>query len=173
MRAQRMMGFCRLALRVLVGVGAVNVGQAMAVPTHLLDSQPQWIRIGSMGLSVDFPSGIFTVDAGPSDKGPGRLYRSGDGSAGFMYWVEPNSDHETPAVFLKNRLKFGPEEIDYQRVTNRFVVVSGVRNGSVYYSRCNFPSGVSGPIHCLYMVYDAREKPLWDSVVTRVSLSLR
>ena len=169
-----MMSFVRVvALSLLIGAGPLIVSRAAAAPAHLLDLDRQWIRVGSMGLRVDFPSGIFTVDAGLSDKGPGRVYRSEDGSAGFMYWVEPNPGHETPRVFLRNRLKFGPEEIDYERVTSRFVVVSGVRHGSVYYSRCNFPSGPSGPLHCMYMVYDEHEKLLWDSIVTRVSLSLR
>lgn len=89
-----------------------------------------------------------------------------------MYWTEPNSDHESPAVFLRKRLKFRAEQIDYERVTNRFFAVSGVRHPKIYYGRCNFPSGAAGPIHCIYMVYNEREKSLWDSVVTRVSLSL-
>jgi hypothetical protein len=165
----------RLVLIFLTGVGVANVGLALAATSTsaLLRSDLRWITIDSTGLSVDFPSGIFTMDDGPSGEGFGRRYRSDDDSAGFMYWTEPNPHRETPAVFLKKRLRFGPEQIDYQRVTARFVVVSGVRGGSVYYSRCNFPSGASGPIHCMYMVYDEREKPLWDSVVTRVSLSLR
>jgi hypothetical protein len=48
-----------------------------------------------------------------------------------------------------------------------------VRRGQIYYSRCNFPYGASGPIHCMELVYSKSEKRLWDPVVARVSLSLR
>jgi hypothetical protein len=47
--------------------------------------------------------------------------------------------------------------------------VSGVRDGTVYYSRCNF----YGDMHCIYMAYPERELRSWDAIVTRVSLSLR
>ena len=35
--------------------------------------------------------------------------------------------------------------VDYRRVTERFFAVSGVRDGEVYYSRCNF----HGRMHCI------------------------
>ena len=137
------------------------------------DSQLNWAVAESSGMRVDYPAGVFTVDVGPSDKGPGRSLRSADGTAGFMFYVQANEQHDTPNSFLRSRLSSPHTKIDYRRVTDRFVAVSGVRDGRIYYSRCNFPQGASGPIHCMEMVYSESEKRLWDPLVTRASLSLR
>ena len=132
-----------------------------------------WAVAESSGMRVDYPAGVFTVDGGPADKGSGRVFRSADGSAGFMFYVQANAEHDTPSSFLRSRLSAPQTKIDYRRVTDRFVAVSGVREGRIYYSRCNFPYGANGPVHCMELVYSESEKRLWDPIVTRVSLSLR
>jgi hypothetical protein len=48
--------------------------------------------------------------------------------------------------------------------------VTAVKDDTIYYSRCNFSRSA---IHCFDLVYPAREKRAWDSIVTRISLSLR
>ena len=58
-------------------------------------------------------------------------------------------------------------------MTNRFFAISGVNDGQVYYSRCNFPVGVRGPLHCIYLAYPKDEERWWDAIVTRISRSLR
>jgi len=164
-------------MRISVGTAALllSIGFAGAAVGHggYADSQLNWAVAESSSMSVDYPAGLFTVDVGPSDKGPGRVFRSADGSAGFMYYVQANEKRDTPDSFLRSRLSAPHTKIDYRRITDRFVVVSGVREGRIYYSRCNFPQGASGPIHCIELVYSESEKRLWDAVVTRVSLSLR
>ena len=154
----------------LLILAAVN--QASGVPATL-DNDPHWTVFNSFGMSVDYPAGIFARDEGPATKGPGRKLLSKDGSAGLTFWVEPNLEHYNPEIFVRSRLKVDRADVDYQRVTDRFAVVSTVRAGRIYYSRCNFPNGASGPLHCVEMAYNRSEKRLWDSVVTRVSLSLR
>jgi hypothetical protein len=137
------------------------------------DARLSWTVAEASGMRVDYPAGIFTVDLGPSDKGPGRVLRSEDGAAGFAFYVQPNMEHDTPASFLRSRLSAQATKISYVRVTERFVAVSGVQGGRIRYSRCNFPDGPSGPIHCMELVYSKSEKRFWDPIVTRVSLSLR
>jgi hypothetical protein len=137
------------------------------------DARLNWTAAEVSGMRVDYPSGVFTTDVGPSDKGPGHVFRSHDGTAGFMFYVQPNTEHDTPDSFLSSRLSAAHTKIDYLRVTERFVAVSGVRGGRIYYGRCNFPDGANGPIHCMELVYSKSEKRLWDPIVTRVSLSLR
>jgi hypothetical protein len=48
-----------------------------------------------------------------------------------------------------------------------------VRQGVVYYSRCNFSSEMGGAVHCFDLVYPQREQRAWDPIVTRISRSLR
>jgi hypothetical protein len=63
--------------------------------------------------------------------------------------------------------------IQYRRVTPSFFAISAEREGTIYYSRCNF-SGLRGQtIHCFDLVYPQPEKQAWDAIVTRISLSLR
>lgn len=159
----------------LVGllVGADFAGAASTFGGGYDDERMHWTVGEVSGMRVDYPAGIFAVDFGPSDKGPGRVLRSDDGTAGFTFYMQPNTEHDTPASFLRSRLSAPRTKIGYVRVTERFVAVSGVREGRIYYGRCNFPDGASGPIHCMELVYSKSEKRLWDPIVTRASLSLR
>ncbi len=54
-------------------------------------------------------------------------------------------------------------------MTEQFFVMSSIRDGRIFYSRCNFASG----IHCIYLEYPQAEKLAFDPIVTRVSTSLR
>lgn len=130
------------------------------------DARLNWTVAEASGMRVDYPAGIFTVELGPPDKGPGRVLRSEDGAAGFAFYVQSNTEHDTPASFLGSRLSAPRTKISYVRVTERFVAVSGAEGGRIYYGR-------SGPIHCMELVYSKDEKRFWDPIVTRVSLSLR
>jgi hypothetical protein len=88
------------------------------------------MRLVRLGMSVDHPAGIFTLDDGPAIKASGRKVRSRDGSAGLMFCVEPDPDHYyDPASFVRSRVKVAPAEVDYRRVTDRFAVLSAVRGG--------------------------------------------
>jgi len=137
------------------------------------DAGLNWTVAEAADMRVDYPAGIFTVDLDPSDKGPRRVFRSAGGTADFTFYVLSNTKLDTPDSFLRSRLGAPHTKIDYLRVTKRFVAVSGIQGGRIYYSRCNFPYGTSGPIHCLELVYGKGEKRMWDPIVTRMSLSLR
>lgn len=121
------------------------------------------------GTRVDFPAGLFTVDAGEPERGTGRVFESADGRATFSAYALDNEEGHTPESYLRRFLKVDPSTIDYRRVTNRFFAISGVRGGQVYYSRCNF----QGRMHCIYIAYPQRELRAWDGIVTRISLTLR
>jgi hypothetical protein len=121
------------------------------------------------GTRVDFPAGLFTVDAGEPERGTGRVFESADGRATFSAYALDNDEGHTPESYLRRFLKVDPSTIDYRRVTNRFFAISGVRDGRVYYSRCNF----HGRMHCIYIAYPERELRAWDGIVTRISLTLR
>jgi hypothetical protein len=121
------------------------------------------------GTRVDFPSALFSVDGGTTERGVGRVFESDDGRAKFSAYALENEEGDTPRSYLRKFLKVNPSTIDYRRVTDRFFAVSGVRNGEVYYSRCNF----HGTMHCIYISYPQRELRAWDRIVTRISMSLR
>jgi len=139
----------------------------------LRPTSTQWAVMDVFGLQVAYQAGIFSVDDGPSTQGAGRRLTTSDGTAGFIFFTVSNDEHFTPRSFVNERLSVRPEQIDYKVMSDRFVIVSGVRGEDVYYTRCNFPSGAEGPIHCIYLAYDKREKWWWDTIVTRMSRTLR
>jgi hypothetical protein len=47
------------------------------------DARLKWAVAEVAGMRVDYPAGIFTVDLGLGDRGPGRAFRSADGTADF------------------------------------------------------------------------------------------
>jgi hypothetical protein len=135
---------------------------------------PHWsVMTDAWGARVDYPAGIFTIDEGPPPRGMGRVLESADNDARLMVYVEGNEAHHSPASFVASNLTMPTSRIDYRRITDRFFAVSGENNGRIFYSRCNFPDGKNGPMHCIFLSYRSSEKEAWDGIVTRISLSLR
>jgi hypothetical protein len=135
---------------------------------------PQWsVLSDSFGTTVDYPGNIFSVDAGAPPRGTGRTLRSPDDRAWLMMYVEGNDERHTPASFVSAYFAGPRDSLDYNRVTDRFFAISGVNDEQIFYSRCNFPVGIRGPMHCIYLAYPKDEERRWDAIVTRISRSLR
>ena len=96
----------------------------------------------------------------------GSMPRAG----GLSICVRENPEDDTPASHLRKNLR--QPALDYERVTRSFFAISMERDGTIFYSRCNF-SARRSTIHCFDLVYPQSEKKAWDPVVTRISLSLR
>ena len=142
---------------------------ALITPMAMASPQPvHWetYSIAKTGTSVDIPTSIFTEKA-PLPGGSGERLNTVDGRAILTVQTRPNIDNDTPASFLAKQ--HPPKDIQYKRVTSRFVAVSGYKQDKVYYSRCNFSHDL---IHCVMMSYPASEERDWDDIVTRISLSL-
>jgi hypothetical protein len=125
------------------------------------------------GTAVEFPAGIFSVDAGAPERGSGRAFRTRDGRARLVIYTLPNQERHSPQEYLRRHLLIFPGNLDYSRVTRRFFAISGVRSGQVFYSRCNFPQVGGGDMRCIFLQYPERETKAWDRIVTKISLSLR
>ncbi len=123
--------------------------------------------IPSTGARVDIPVSIFTEDAGVPEGGKGRRFFAKDHRADLTVQSVPNPGNDSPAGFLA---KQGPPAgIQYRRVTPRFLAVSSIRNGQIWYNRCNRANGY---MNCVLINYPAVEERQWNAVVTRISLSL-
>jgi hypothetical protein len=133
----------------------------------------QMFTIDGFGTQVDYPAGIFTVSDGKAEKGVGARLRSADGRAVLTIYSRENDTEDTPASYLKNNLRLARAALDYERITPTFFAISSVRQGLVYYSRCNFSSEMGGAVHCFDLIYPQREQRAWDPIVTRISRSLR
>lgn len=133
----------------------------------------QTFLVPEFGTTVDYPASIFSVPDGKAEKGFGQRFNSADGRAVLTVYTRENEAGDTPASYLKNNLRTGRSALDYERVTRTFFAISSVRQGLIFYSRCNFSADAGGAIHCFDLVYPQQEKRAWDPVVTRISRSLR
>jgi hypothetical protein len=163
---------CAVALGATALLTATDTGGAAQTAEHPV-AAPQWAVFSETGAAVDYPSNIFNVEAGPSPRGTGRRLQTDDGRAEFMLYVSPNDEHDSPRSYVRKYLAVPKAKLDYTRITDRFFVVSGIQEGRVFYSRCNYPRGPSGPMQCIYLLYPQAETRAWDGIVTRISRSLR
>jgi hypothetical protein len=125
------------------------------------------------GTAVEYPAGVFSVEAGAPDRGSGREFRTKDGRARLIIYTLPNEERRSPRSYLRRHLLLAPGALQYTRVARQFFAISGTRNDNVFYSRCNFPNRRHGDMRCIFLEYPERETKAWDAIVTRVSLSLR
>jgi hypothetical protein len=129
----------------------------------------EWQRfaIPSSGASAEIPVSIFSEETELPDGGVGRRFYTDDRRADLTVQSVANPGDDSPAAFLMRRNP--PPGIVYKRVTPSFFVVSSVRNDRIWYNRCNRSPGY---MNCVLINYPRAEKRQWDSVVTRISLTL-
>jgi hypothetical protein len=143
---------------------------AVVSPT-ITDAQqnPEWLRftVSGTSASVGIPTAIFSEDGGPAQDGTGRRFTTPDGNADITVASLANEDGASPAAFLAARNP--PSGIIYRRVTSRFFAVSSVREGRIWYNRCN---RAPRAMNCVLINYPASEKRRWDGIVTTISHSL-
>jgi hypothetical protein len=125
------------------------------------------------GTRVDYPADVFSRSGGQSERGIGERFRTADGQAILEVYSLPNDPQFTPEGFLRANLQMPRDELEYHRVTPSFFAISNVRDGMIYYSRCNFSRGPRPLMSCIDLKYPQEQKRAWDDVVTRISRSLR
>ena len=123
------------------------------------------------GTTADYPSDMFNIRDPAPVNGDGQGFRTADGRAQLSIYGARNVQNDKPADYVKKYVD--PQGIAYKRTASRFYIVSRTRNSEIFYERCNFRPHVNSIIDCINVTYPAREKVSWDSVVVRISRSLR
>jgi hypothetical protein len=150
----------------------------LAVP-HVADrhsvataAEAQWgrYRDPQFGLAFDFPAHIFRLDAA-EQREDGIVFETPDSRARVRVFGFRNESNVTPKRYLRKMAR-DEAKFTYVRTTSRFFVVSGPRDGSIFYRRCNFFRSADKHVGCVELEYPEGEKTAWDDVVTRISLSL-
>ena len=166
-----------LLFTALIGVLAAppeGAARSFPEPVDLNAEALHWIsyRDRATGTVVEYPDNLFSVEGTPFQPGSGRSFRTADGRASLTVYALPNRGGDTALGYLQKHLAISNKDLDYRRVTNRFFAISGIKQGKTFYSRCNFSAPPASRMHCILLVYPARENRLWDRIVTRISLSL-
>lgn len=123
------------------------------------------------GTKIELPKDVFSIHEGASYRGIGEQYKTKDARAALAVYSQENVRHETPRTYLSRNSQVPRRAIDFLRVTPSFFAVSAVKEGMIFYSRCNFSRRAS-TIHCFDLKYPVSEKRAWDDIVTRMSRSL-
>jgi hypothetical protein len=109
----------------------------------------------------------------PPENGDGQGFRTSDGRAQLSIYGAWNVERVTPETYVDNYADLAGASVTYKRVTHRFYVISGTREGKIFYDRCNFSPDPGGIIDCLSISYPEQEKTEWNPIVSRLSRSLR
>ncbi len=95
---------------------------------------------------------------------------SKDGKAKLLVGAFENADHNSLQDYRQFLLdeQYAGADIDYAPVKKRWFVLSGTRNGQIFYERVSFTCG-GKLINSWAMVYPADERKTYDRVVDAVA----
>jgi hypothetical protein len=127
------------------------------------------------GFSLSYPAGTFTPQPQPPPGGDdGRVFVSRDGAARLLAGALPNADGMTLRDYrsLVLQQSYPDAVIDYAPMRGNWFVLSGIRDGVMFYERVTFTCG-GRRINSWAMVYPTAERRFYDRIVEQVARSYR
>ena len=124
------------------------------------------------GFSLSYPAAQFI--ALPSATEDGRQFVSKDGSARLLVGTLPNFDSKNLRDYRTFVLSesYPGAKIDYAPLRDTWFVVSGIRNGNVFYQRVNFACG-GRAINSWAVVFPEAQKSVYDPIIEQVHRDYR
>ena len=164
----------------MAGLSPIVVGITGTIAALLLPLEPaaaagkrfsDWVTLHNArhGFSIAYPLDIFTEKAEPASD-EGRVFESPDGKARLLVGAFENASETN----IKDYRDFVIEQnypgakIDYAPVKDRWFILSGERDGTMFYERVSFTCG-GRLINSWAMLYPVAERKLYDRVVEAVS----
>jgi hypothetical protein len=123
------------------------------------------------GFSLSYPAGTFTPQPNGDD---GQVFVSRDGNARLLAGALPNADGMSLRDYrsLVLQQSYPGAAIDYAPVRDTWFVLSGIRNGTMFYERVTFTCG-GRRINSWAMLYPVAERRFYDRIVEQVHRSYR
>jgi hypothetical protein len=124
------------------------------------------------GFTLDYPATRFKPKEPLSEDG--RVWVSHDGNARLLAGALPNADGMKLEDYRKLVMEqsYPGASIDYAPVRDTWFVLSGTREGTIFYERVTFTCG-GRLINSWAMLYPAAERKVYDRIVERVARSYR
>jgi len=120
---------------------------------------------------LDYASSVFTL--GEKDEEDFQRFSGPNKDIYFRVAGLPNDEGLSPkeirAEYVKNR---GKSEIVYERTKTDFLVLSGIRDQKIFYSKIAVSPNTKN-ICVLHIVYPQKAKRAFDPIVTRMSRSFK
>jgi hypothetical protein len=124
------------------------------------------------GFSLTYPAGTFAAQPAPNDDG--LVFLSRDGNARILAGALSNDGgmnlRDYRALVLQQ--SYPGAAIDYAPMRDTWFVVSGIRDGVMFYERVTFTCG-GRLINSWAMLYPAAERRIYDRIVEHVARSYR
>jgi hypothetical protein len=124
------------------------------------------------GFTLSYPTTRFKPQEPLSEDG--RVWVSHDGNAKLLAGALPNPDGLTLEDYRKLVMQqsYAGATIDYAPVRETWFVLSGIRDGTMFYERVTFTCG-GRLINSWAMIYPADERKVYDRIVERVAKTYR
>lgn len=148
------------------------VVSAMSAFAGRLDAQlDDWATLKNErhGFAIAYPVSVFEQKSEPTTD-EGRVLLSKDGKAKLLVGAFENEDNkslEDYRQFVKDD-QYAGAAIDYDVIKQRWFVLSGTRNGEIFYQRVSFTCG-GKLINSWAMLYPETERKTYDRVLTAIS----
>lgn len=146
---------------ILAAFGAVLLAAAPAAADDIT------YRNQRFGTAATFPSQAFPEALPEPTNGDGRAWRSPDGAELFIY-ARANAGRETPTSIVRERAK--DDKVTYRKAGDDWVVVSGYRDGKIFYERYILRGDV---VHSVAIRYPPSLRATYDKLVGPITKTLR
>ncbi len=155
-------------------VGAVViaiVGLAVTLPAVAAPKFDEWATLKNErhGFAIAYPTSVFEQKTAPTSE-DGRVLISKDGKAKLLVGAFDNAEQNSLADYRQFLLndQYSGAAVDYAPVRQRWFVLSGTRNGEIFYQRVSFTCG-GKLINSWAMLYPEAERKIYDRVVEAVA----
>ena len=154
--------------RILAGCALVLSGATTALAAPKLDD---WATVHNErhGFTIAYPVSVFEQKAPPTTD-QGRVLVSKDGKAKLLIGAFDNSENSTLGAYRDYLMKgqWAGSNIDYAPIRQKWCVLSGTRNGEMFYERVSFTCG-GKLINSWVMTYPAAERKVYDRVLEAIA----
>jgi hypothetical protein len=124
------------------------------------------------GFTLSYPTARFRPQEPLSEEG--RVWTSPDGSAKLLAGALANAEGMTLSGYRDFLLKesYSGAEVDYAPLRDTWFVLSGTRDGTIFYERVTFTCG-GRLINSWAMLYPVGERQVYDRIVEKVARTYR
>ncbi|NOT70733.1 MAG: hypothetical protein HOP09_05395 [Hyphomicrobium sp.] len=167
-----MTGLFRLALCALLAAqGALAAHAAPRGAANFNDGLNDWATLKNErhGFAIAYPVAVFEQKTAPTTD-EGRVLLSKDGKAKLLVGAFENADNNSLQDYRQFLLdqQYPGAAIDYDVIKQRWFVLSGTRNGEIFYQRVSFTCG-GKLINSWAMLYPESERKTYDAVLTAIA----
>jgi hypothetical protein len=123
------------------------------------------------GFSLNYPADTFAPQP-PAADGEGRVFVSRDGNARLLAGALPNADGVNLRDYrsLVLQQSYQGADIDYAPLGATWFVLSGIRDGVMFYERVTFTCG-GRLINSWALLYPAADRRTFDRIVEQIARS--